>query len=355
MIISIWLTAVALQIVITILLTFQFLRFKPGHKTNAVSFSVVIAAHNEEKNLSVLLPKLLAQQHENFEVIVALDRCDDASLEVVRRFDSIKMIDIEAVPQGFDPKKNALTLAASHSKGEWLAFLDADCLPNSRAWLTGIEKEIQEEVDILIGYSPYQNHGSLLSSFIQFEAFVTAFNYLAMALMGRPYMSVGRNMAIRKSFFDKVDGYANFKSVTGGDDDLFIQKNSTKANTKVFMGKEGLNLTEPKRTWKEYFRQKTRHLSAGSSYSPVDQWLHMAFNGSLFLIWLLIPFVSIEIIMPIILFYLSVKVIGYRFAESKMGAGFNYIVLPLVDLMYAMILPIIAIRSKLVKDIRWKN
>lgn len=355
MIISIWLVAVIIQIVITILLSSQFIKYRSSKASIDVSFSVVIAAHNEEKNLSLLLPKLLSQKHGHFEIIVALDRCSDKSGDITKEFEKVKTVSIRSVPEGSDPKKYALTSAINMASGDWLTFLDADCIPSSDDWLSKIEEEIKGEVDILIGYSPYRNHGSLLNHFIQFEAFITAFNYLSMALIGSPYMSVGRNMSIKRSFFESTGGYADFKSVTGGDDDLFIQKNSTKSNTGIFIGKDSMVYTEPKNNWKEYFSQKTRHLSVGAKYSLADQLLHFAFNATLLITWTLIPFISPEIILPIILFYLSVKVIGYRFAQSKMGAGFNYILLPLVDLMYSVILPVIAIRSKLVKDIRWKN
>ena len=355
MIISIWLTAVLIQIVIAILLASQFTKHHNSNSLKNTSISVVIAAHNEERNLALLLPKLISQKHSNFEIIVALDRCFDKSEEVTGTFEKVRATKIVSVPGGNDPKKYALTTAIDLAAGDWIVFLDADCIPHSNSWLETIAKEIRDDADLLIGFSPYKNHGSLLHHFIQFEAFITAFNYLSASLLGHPYMAVGRNMSIRRSFFEETGGYADFKSVTGGDDDLFIQKNAKKSNTRIFIGKESLVYTEPKHNWKEYIHQKTRHLSVGAKYSLTDQLLHLLFNGTLLITWLLIPFISLEIILPIILFYLSVKGIGYRFAESKMGAGFNYILLPLVDLMHALILPIIAIRSKLVKDIRWKN
>lgn len=355
MIISIWLTAVIIQMVITIILSSQFARHGSLSKKSKTTFSIVIAARNEEENLAALLPKLVTQEHPEFEVIVALDRCSDGSLEVIGQFNQVKVAVIKAVPDGLDPKKYALTTAISQATGDWIAFLDADCIPESTHWLSKIESEVTEQLHILIGYSPFQKGKSLLDHFSQYEAFITAFNYLAMALAGHPYMAVGRNLAIRRSFFEASGGYTEFQKITGGDDDLFIQKNATKSNTHVFMGTEAMVYTKPKDTWDQYFIQKTRHLSVGGKYSNKDQLLHLLFNGSLFATWILLPLLSIEFILPIILFYLSVKGIGYRFAHSKMGAGFNYILLPLVDLMYAIILPIIAIRSKLVKDIRWKN
>ena len=252
-------------------------------------------------------------------------------------------------------KKYALIQAIEESRGDWLVFTDADCRPESDSWLIWLTGKMKGRTQIVLGYSPYESNASLLQNFIQYEGFLTAFNYLSMALMGKPYMSVGRNTAVKRSFFYEKNGYKNFESVQGGDDDLFIQKNANAINTSVVLRKDSMVRTYPKKSWKEYFKQKIRHLSVSSHYSKSDQLLHLLFNGSLLIIWMLIPFIATEFTLPLILFYLLVKVIGYRFAHSKMGVAFNYMLLPLVDLMYAIFVPIVAIRSKLVKDVRWKN
>ncbi|MEQ9404232.1 MAG: glycosyltransferase [Cyclobacteriaceae bacterium] len=357
MIFSIWLTAVAIQVVIAILLTLQF--FRPSKKRNDTtrSFSIIIAAHNELENLKILIPGLIGQAHSDFEIIVVLDRSTDKSEAFLEGLncDKLKIVSIEKTAPGYDSKKYALSRAIEVAENEWLVFTDADCHPSSDRWLHQIESMADERTSIILGYSPYRNHGRFIHYFIQFEGFLTAFNYLSMARLGKPYMGVGRNMAVRRTFFHESGGYNSFKSITGGDDDLFIQTNATSKNTEIVMGKGALVHSYPKNSIKDYLKQKMRHLSVGGSYSFSDQFFHFVFNTTNLLTWLLIPFLSLQIVLPIILFYLSVKVIGYRFAAGKMGAGFNYILLPLVDLIYAVFIPIIAIRSKLVKDIRWKN
>jgi len=357
MIFSIWISAITIQIVITIFLSMQFARKGKEVVSNPVSLSVVVAARNELENLKKLIPALLSQSHLDFEIIIALDRCSDRSGEFLRNQDllKIKIIEIDETPEGWDHKKYALTKGVEAANGTWIVFTDADCMPASKKWLNRLNDRIAADSKILLGYSPYKSNGTLLQTFIQFEGFLTAFNYLSMALLKKPYMGVGRNLAVKRSFFLESSGYSDFRSVVGGDDDLFIQKNANAKNTQIYIGYESLVFTEGKEKWAEYISQKTRHLSVGGAYSLFDRLLHLLFGGSLLLVWALLPFISVENILPIFAFYLLIKSIGYRFAHSKMGVGFNYIWLPLVELMYAVFLPIIALRSKLVKDIRWKN
>ncbi|MEP1094724.1 MAG: glycosyltransferase [Cyclobacteriaceae bacterium] len=357
MIFSIWISAIIIQIVITVFLSTQFIRYRKEGTAEPVAMSVVIAARNEHQNLKKLIPTLFSQKHPDLEIIIVLDRCSDESGNFLRNQDrrNIKIIEIDETPEGWDHKKYALTKGIEAASGDWIVFTDADCRPASGEWLNRLNDRITANSKILLGYSPYQGNGTMLQVFIQFEGFLTAFHYLSMALLRTPYMGVGRNLAIKRSFFLESDGYSDFKHMVGGDDDLFIQKNASGNNTRIVIEYESIVFTEGKEKWAEYILQKTRHLSVGGAYSLSDQLLHLFFGGSLLLVWVLVPFLFTENILPIILFYLFIKAIGYRFAHSKMGVGFNYIWLPLVELMYAIFLPIIALRSKFVKDIRWKN
>ncbi len=356
MIFSIWITAISIQVIITVLLAAQFLRYKEGKEITSEKVSIIIAARNECDNLRELIPALLKQQHTDFEIVVSLDRCTDQSHHYLKSIESvyIRVIEIMNVPQGLDAKKYALTKAIERASGNWLVFTDADCLPRSNEWLSALSTKMHAK-DVLIGYSPYRNNGGLLGNLIQYESFVTAFNFLSMAILHKPYMAVGRNMVIRKAFFEKTGGYQDIQNVRGGDDDLFIQKNATRSNASVVMGAESLMYTSPEKTWSAYIAQKTRHLSVGTKYHKRDKLFHFIFNGSLFIFWFLLPFNLIFENFPVILIFLLIKFVSYKFAAGKMGEGFNYMWFPLVDFMYSIFLPAIIIRSKLVKDIRWKN
>lgn len=343
---------------ITLFLAKSFIGYRIGTLENKESISIIIAARNEESNLKVLIPSLLSQDHSNFEIIVALDRCTDLSKSYLDGLESSKItsIEIENVEIGWNPKKFALKEAISKAKGDWLVYTDADCVPYSDQWLNKISTQMSNETDIIIGVSPYRTDSNFLSHFIQFEAFATAFMYVARALQKKTYMAVGRNMTVRKSFFLNSEGYESIKSIQGGDDDLFIQKSVNRDNTKVILGKESLVYTSPKKTWRAYWNQKIRHLSVGSKYKGSDQFFLGLNHFSHFAFTLLLFFVTTQsFFLPVLLFYLFIKLGSYRFAASKMETNINYILLPLVDILYAMLIPVIALWSKLEMDIKWKN
>lgn len=321
-------------------------------------FSIVIAARNEEENLKKLVPKLLQQEYANFDITISLDRCSDESKSYLEGLKSpqIRIINNQEVPTDWNPKKFALQQAVELIQGDWIVFTDADCIPNSDRWLSLINESITEQSDIIIGVSPYVKGGAFLSSYMRFESYMTAFTYTARALQGKPYMGVGRNLSIRRSFFEEKNGYQSIKEINGGDDDLFIQSHATKRNTQVMLGDESTVLTYPEKTWKDYFQQKIRHFSVSSRYKSRDQILLSAIHSTHLLFILSIPLVWTSINFGwMLLFYLFIKLVGYRFAASKIGININYILLPLVDMLYAVLTPVLALWSKLVKDIPWKN
>ncbi|MEO9871040.1 glycosyltransferase [Ekhidna sp.] len=320
--------------------------------------SIIVAAKNEEKNLKKLIPRLLEQKYHAFEIIIGLDQCTDESLNYLRSIKSekIQIIDIDEVPSDWNSKKYALNESIRNSTGEWLVFIDADCVPHSNQWLSSFSSQIHMKTNFIIGVSPYTANTSLLSQHIAFEAFQTAFLYVSRALLGKPYMAVGRNMAIRKSYFEKISGYEKIRSITGGDDDLMIQNYASKENTRILLEKQSIVYTFPDKHWKNYWNQKIRHYSVGKKYKPKDlSFLSLFHFSHLFFLIFLFFNLSHTYFLPTLLFYLFIKLVSYRFVAGKMGMNINYMLFPIVDMLYALLTPVIALQSKLKKDIKWKN
>jgi cellulose synthase/poly-beta-1,6-N-acetylglucosamine synthase-like glycosyltransferase len=200
-----------------------------NQKTVQKKVSVIIAAHNEYDNLKVLIPTILRQKYSpGFEIIVVLDRCADNSAEflkeLIQSHSYLKVIEIQEKVSGFDPKKYALTKGTEAAANEIILLTDADCLPLTDFWIESMAACYQENTDVVLGYSPYQSLPGLLNSLIRFETFYTCVQYMSFSMAGFPYMAVGRNYSYSKEYFKKVNGYEGIENLTGGDDDLLIQK-----------------------------------------------------------------------------------------------------------------------------------
>ena len=245
---------------------------KRSHATGKTpSVSVVIAAKNEGENLKRLIPALLTQDHSNFEIVVALNGTTDSSTEYLAEISQnhahVRFLKIEEIPTDWNAKKYALSCAIDSAEKELILLTDADCVPSSDQWLTRMAATFSSGTELVLGFSPYSRRKGLLNAFIQFETLFAGIQYLGAASMGLPYMGVGRNLSYRKSFFLQANGFEDIEAVTGGDDDLIVNKNSTRGNTRIQLDRQAITVSQPELTWRDYLHQKTRHFSVARHYN----------------------------------------------------------------------------------------
>ncbi len=343
-----------------IMAVFRF-RETASKTTQDTPISIIVCAHNELSNLDRLIPNLFNQSYPDFEVIIVLDQSTDGSREYLDTLHNpmLRIIESSNVPSHLNSKKYGLIQAIAQAKNEWLLFTDADCFPASPHWITQFSYHMDDQTDLILGISPYENANHFISKITNYETFQTAVSYASAAIRGNAYMGVGRNIAYRKSKFEAVGGFLPYEQITGGDDDLLVQKLSTPSNTKLTTHPKSLTYSKPERTWREYFNQKTRHLSVGKLY-PVFTQVYLSFKVLAHaVLWLSFLYLLQSSIDPSRLIWIfgimmvSKGVISYH-AALKLGISFDWKWFLLLDLGYAVILPLIGLRASVVKNIKWK-
>jgi biofilm PGA synthesis N-glycosyltransferase PgaC len=241
-----------------------------GYSQVLEPMSVIICAKNELENLKQNLLPFLELDYPDFEVIIVNDCSNDGSDWYLRdlslQHKNLRVVTIDDHPRFKHGKKFAVTLGIKAAKYENLVFTDADCRPASNQWLKCIQRNFNEDTEIVLAYSPYEFRDGILNRFIRYETFITALNYLSYALKGIPYMGVGRNMAYRKSLFFKGKGFASHMHILSGDDDLFVNQNANSTNTRIEIDFDSHIWSEPKKSLSSYFTQKFRHQGAGKAY-----------------------------------------------------------------------------------------
>lgn len=244
--------------------------------------SVILCAHNEGYNLSQYLPALLTQNYPTYEVIVVDDGSEDNTRDVVEQYMiSDPRLKMTFVPYGArvqSTKKLALTLAAKAAQYDYLLLTDADCTPESPNWIremmAGFEPSAvcRQSSDIVLGFGAYFEEKGHINRLVRYDTLFNGLHYLGAAICGCPYMGVGRNLAYRKALFFETGGFSHQMTNRAGDDDLFVNHLATKANTAVVMSRESYTWSPAKRTFKEWWQQKRRHLSVSPAYRQTTKW-----------------------------------------------------------------------------------
>ena len=281
--------------------------------------SVIICARDEDENIARNLPGVLVQDYPTtHEVVVVNDNSVDDTkyilAELQKTFRKLQIVDLTQEAKMIAGKKFPLSIGIKEAKHEILLLTDADCVPASERWLYKMQDAFCNGTEVVLGYGAYHKLPGFLNKAIRFETFHTALQYFGYALAGKPYMGVGRNLAYRKDLFLKNKGFSAINHIPSGDDDLFINKVANKKNTAVVIDPEAFTLSMPKRTWKDWMRQKNRHYSTGKFYRSSHQFLLGLYTISFFLFyplfiasmlffdwrWSLIPFALRLIVQGII-------------------------------------------------------
>jgi hypothetical protein len=89
------------------------------------------------------------------------------------------------------------------------------------------------ETELVLGYGPMDKVPGMLNRWARFETAHTAMQYFSFARAGMPYMGVGRNLAFKKTTFERMGGYSSHLHIPSGDDDLLVNAVGTKGNTAI--------------------------------------------------------------------------------------------------------------------------
>ena len=352
---------------IQIIYYFSFLTFVSPElkvKTNGIlPVSIVVCAKNEADNLAKLVPKLLQQNHPNFELILINDSSSDHTLEVLEAFQQkdkrIKIVNIENNEAFWGNKKYALTLGIKAAIHQHLLFTDADCIPASDDWISIMSSHYSLKKSIVLGYGKYKRKKfSLVNLLVRYETLLTAMQYFSYAKLGSPYMAVGRNLAYRKEDFFRVKGFISHMKIKSGDDDLFIQDAANKENTSICINSKAFTISEAPKSFQQWFLQKRRHISTSSYY----RFQHKFFLGLFFitklLFWILLPFVIYYYPEPILLIlastYIVANFISVGFASKKLKERALLYLLPILEIFLVLFQITIFISNTISKSTHWK-
>lgn len=206
-----------------------YLRDLPPTAGIAPSATIVVAARNEEAKVREGVESLLRLEDVRTEVIVADDRSDDRTAEILdevaARDPSLRVIHITELPDGWLGKTHAMHVAAAAAGSDWLLFTDADVVMAPRAVSKAVRYATREEVDHLAVAPELQIPslgGDLFAGLfvLIFARFATPWRVRDPA--SRAHIGVGAFNLIRREVYVAVGGHEPVRMRP--DDDLKLGK-----------------------------------------------------------------------------------------------------------------------------------
>lgn len=259
--------------------------------------SVLIAARNEEKNISALLHDLIQQDYPKqfLEVIIADDHSEDKTVEIVEKFIAEKaLFPIHLIKASAFGKKSALREAAKIAAGEFFLFTDADCRVGNN-WIRTISNHFNSpEINLVLGPVRMENDGQLFGKLQSLEFLSLIASTAGSCGIAYPAMANGANLAVRRSVFEEVIDYQGGKKHASGDD-VFLLFSILKKYGSSAIGfalfEEAIVSTKALNGLKELIRQRLRWVSKSKSYAQkaviIPAMIVFLFNLALLLLFAL--------------------------------------------------------------------
>lgn len=186
--------------------------------------SVLIPARNEEANIGECVRSLLAQDYDDFEVIVLDDRSTDRTAAILAELQEeaaaahdkagrprLRVLEGQELPEGWLGKHWACHQLGAHADGELLLFTDADTRHGSQSLRHGVGAMEAAGADMLTAF-PHEIVVTWAEKLVVPVFPFSIFSFLPLIVAYRvrsPAFSaaIGQYMIFRRAAYQQIGGY----------------------------------------------------------------------------------------------------------------------------------------------------
>lgn len=322
--------------------------------------SIVICFKGLPEDFFSRLTAITNQKYTDKEIILVNDFSSDEDVRKITEFintSSFKGIKLIPSTKDVSGKKQAILDGIAAASFDYILFTDIDCKPASGLWTQKMmEKMVSEKADVVLGYGPMESVRTPVAWFSGFETVMTAMLYFGFHLAGESYMSVGRNWLVKKQRYLDVQQKIKGKNLPSGDDDLTLQALvAEKARITCCLDADTFMYSSPKKTFFDFMRQKSRHISTSVVYPVSISAKLFLFSFALMAMYvcsvLFLWFGWLEWTMLVLLFavkWFLQMMIHYK-GFTKLKAGPWILLYPVGEILLALYYPVLAVYRVITK------
>ena len=231
-------------------LFFSKFSFAKHKKTNTGDqpVSVIVYMKNHEALLNDFLPKLIQQNHPNFELVLVNNASYDNTLDVLEFYEkehsNVKIVDVENNEAFWGSKKYALTLGIKKASHKNLLFITPNVAELSENWIRETSGLFSEENEIIVGYNNFQKRGGFASRLMRYSRLQSCIQNFGIGAYGKPYRAWQNNLGFTSNLFFENSGYSSHMSVAVETENLFLKEAATAKNTVLATSKDAITYNQ---------------------------------------------------------------------------------------------------------------
>jgi len=323
-------------------------------KTYSNLVSILIPARNEEKDILNLLNSIQQQDYIDYEVIILDDTSTDNTFKICQQFAdkhrAFKVIKGETLPPGWSGKNYACWQLAQKAKGDFLLFLDADCVVTDGLINSAVHRMYLKDL-ALLSILPNQQMKSLGE-----QAVIPLIHYLLLSLLPLQliYLIRSKHVVAASGQFmlfnaGKYQWHEQVRASIVEDAEIMRLIKHNNYNTELLLA--------------NYLLSSRRYKTYIDAINGLGKNLLAVFNYNIItlLIYLLILLGGPLIIITTLNINLIVFMLGLTLLERVMislSCGqnvFKNIILHPIQLCNIMVIAFVAIQKHLTRKTKWKG
>jgi len=259
------------------------------------SVSIIFSAKDEQREIELAARSMLQIEYPNLQITAVNDRSTDRTGEILDRLASedqrLKVVHVDALPDGWLGKNNALHQAALAAETDYLLFTDADVSFDAECVKRAISYVEHRRVDHLAMFPRVPMPSLMLNAFVVFFFKTFVLYYQAWRVSNpksRAFIGIGAFNLVRNSVFRDVDGFERIRMEVV--DDLLLGKLIKQSGFRqhTLIAREDISVP-----WygsvPEMVVGLDKNTYAGVNYNPFV-WAAMLMSVALAFLW---PFVAV--------------------------------------------------------------
>ncbi|MFO7735078.1 MAG: glycosyltransferase [bacterium] len=219
-------------------------------------FSVIVPVRNNKEELKLLLDALSGQTfpQEKFEILI-IDNNSVPPLTLEKKPANCHLLK-ESIVSSYAARNTGI----KNSKGEIAAFIDSDCIPDSK-WLSEAHKCFSKDLNLSMAAGKIEVFPREKNYLTAVEAFETIFAFPQKTYVQKLEFGVTANLFVRKKVFEKCGGFDS--SLKSGGDRKFCVEAASKGYKTVYV--EKIKVHHPARRKLKQFLNKIKRTAYGYS------------------------------------------------------------------------------------------
>lgn len=182
---------------------------KEDYNPDPQQVTIMLSLRNEEERIRELIAKFTELPFDDYQIMVINEFSEDNTLEILSVLaetnQRIKFTSLSQETRFLE--KQAINIGLKGAQTSWIIQLTPDTSSISQEWLTKITGLMDQDTDVIIGYTNVERTKGLRNLLCRLERFTQFMVSGSWILAGKPFVFSETNVLFKKSIYFDTQGF----------------------------------------------------------------------------------------------------------------------------------------------------